>query len=122
MLARITVNAGIATAVHLAEGDGTDLVKENEQLKHELELQQPANPVLPETSELIFASIAFIVLFVLMRQYAYPGIRKAMDARTQRIRDNLDSAEKAKGEAESILADYQRQLADAKNESNRIIE
>ena len=45
-----------------------------------------------------------------------------MDARTDRIRTNLDDAERTKGEAQSILDEYQRQLADAKNEANRIIE
>jgi F-type H+-transporting ATPase subunit b len=45
-----------------------------------------------------------------------------MEDRTQRIRDNLDEAEKTKNDAQSILDEYQRQLADAKNESSRIIE
>ena len=86
------------------------------------ELQKPSNPILPDTSELIIAFAAFVILFLAMRQFAFPAVKKAMDARTERIRESLDSAEKAKTDAESILADYQRQLADAKNEANRIIE
>jgi F-type H+-transporting ATPase subunit b len=45
-----------------------------------------------------------------------------MLARTDRIRDNLDEAEKAKSDAQRVLEDYQLQLADAKSESSRIIE
>jgi F-type H+-transporting ATPase subunit b len=45
-----------------------------------------------------------------------------MDARADRIRASLESADKAKTDAESILSEYQHQLADAKNEANRIIE
>jgi F-type H+-transporting ATPase subunit b len=45
-----------------------------------------------------------------------------MDARAERIRRTLDQAEEAKDEAQSILEQYRAQLADAKNESARIIE
>ena len=45
-----------------------------------------------------------------------------MDARTERIRDDLSAADTAKSEAEQILEEYKEQLADARNESARIIE
>jgi F-type H+-transporting ATPase subunit b len=83
---------------------------------------QPANPILPETSEIVWGSIAFVVLLVVLIKFALPPVRAAMDARTERIRKNIDEADQVKAEAESILADYQRQLADARNESARIIE
>ncbi len=80
------------------------------------------NPILPETSELFYAAFAFLVLLALMYKFAFPAVQKAMDGRTQRIRDNLDEAERTKAEAQRILEEYQRQLADAKNESARIID
>jgi F-type H+-transporting ATPase subunit b len=80
------------------------------------------NPILPETNELVYSIISFVVLCVLFKMFGYPAVKKSMDNRTQRIRNNLDEAERAKDEAASILAEYQRQLADAKTESNRIIE
>ena len=45
-----------------------------------------------------------------------------MEQRTERIRNSLDEADKAKADAESLRADYQRQLSDARGESARIIE
>jgi F-type H+-transporting ATPase subunit b len=45
-----------------------------------------------------------------------------MNARTERIRNDLDSAEALKAEADTVLADYRSQLAEAKTESSRIIE
>ena len=45
-----------------------------------------------------------------------------MDARTERIRSDLDAAESQRTEADTLLAEYRAQLADAKNESSRIIE
>jgi len=57
-----------------------------------------------------------------MWKFAYPAVRKTMNDRTERIRTNLDNAERVRTEAETILEDYQRQLNDARSEANRIIE
>ena len=83
---------------------------------------KPGNPILPDTNELIWGTVSFLILFILMRQLAYPMVRKAMEARTERIRQNLDDAERLKTEAQTILDQYQAQLNDARNEANRIIE
>src|SRR3954470_4042685 len=86
------------------------------------ELTKPQNPILPETNEIVWSIISFGLLVVLLWKFALPPLQKAMAARTERIRTNLDDAERVKGEAQGILDEYQRQLADARNESNRIIE
>ena len=80
------------------------------------------NPIVPELNELVYSLIAFAVLALLFKKFAYQPVKKGMEARTERIRKDLDQAEKAKSEAESILDEYKKQLADAKNESNRIID
>ena len=80
------------------------------------------NPILPEANEIIWGGLSFLVLFVLMVKYGYPAITKSMDARAERIRGDLDEAARARTEADTVLDDYRRQLADARNESNRIIE
>jgi F-type H+-transporting ATPase subunit b len=80
------------------------------------------NPILPATNELIWGGISFLVLFVLMAKFLFPAIKKTMDARADRIQGDLDDAQRVRTEADTILAEYQRQLTDAKNESNRIIE
>ena len=84
--------------------------------------QQAKNPILPEANEIIWGSLAFIVLLIGMWKFAFPAVTTMMNDRTERIRRNLDDAERVKGEAQSILEEYQRQLADAKSEANRIIE
>ena len=84
--------------------------------------QEAPNPILPATNELIWGSLSFVVLFFLLSRFAFPAIRKSMDGRAERIRSSLDEAEQTKVEAQSILSEYQAKLADAKNESARIIE
>jgi F-type H+-transporting ATPase subunit b len=83
---------------------------------------QSKNPIAPSGAEIAWGLVWFIVLFVILWKFAYPAVKKMMDARTERIRNNIDEAQKVRDEAEQILGDYQRQLADARNESNRIIE
>lgn len=84
--------------------------------------QESPNIIRPETNEIIYGGLAFLIVLVGLRFFAYPAVKKGMDDRTERIRGDLDQADRAKSEASGVLQDYQRQLADAKNESNRIIE
>jgi F-type H+-transporting ATPase subunit b len=86
------------------------------------ECNEAPSPILPATDELVWGSISFILLVILMRKFAYPAIKKGMEARTERIRADLDAAENAKSEATGVLDGYKAQLADAKAEAGRIIE
>ena len=86
------------------------------------ESQQAPNPILPSGNEMIWGIGAFLVVLFFMWKFAYPAVKKTMEARTERIRTNLDDAERVRTEAEGILEEYQRQLNDARSEANRIIE
>ena len=80
------------------------------------------NPIVPEMNELIYSLIAFIVLIVLFKKFAFKPVQEGLQARTQRIRDDLEKAEKAKTEAEGVLADYKKQMGDAKAEADKIMD
>jgi F-type H+-transporting ATPase subunit b len=84
--------------------------------------QEAPNPILPATNELLWGALAFIVLFGLFAWKGVPAVKGAMDARAQKISDSLDEAEQAKTDAEGVLAEYQRQLADARTEASRVID
>jgi len=79
-------------------------------------------PILPATNEIVWGAISFVLLFGVLGKFAYPAIKKSIEERTEKIRNSLDDAEKAKVDAEGVLAEYNRQLADARAESARIIE
>lgn len=119
----------LAGAASAQEEGGDHLSHESEECIEILEhggkpadCHEAPSPILPATKEVVWGAISFTVLFVLLAKVAYPPIKKGMQARTDRIRENLDDAERVKTEAATILEEYQRQLADARNESNRIIE
>jgi F-type H+-transporting ATPase subunit b len=84
--------------------------------------QKAPSPILPATNELVWGIISFAVLVFLLGRFAYPTLKKGMDARSDRIRNSIDEAERTRAEAQTILDEYQRQLADAKSEAARIIE
>jgi F-type H+-transporting ATPase subunit b len=84
--------------------------------------QEAPNPLLPETNEIIWGSLGFIVVFIGIWKFGLPQIRGAMNARTEKIRGDLQAAEDQRSEADQVLADYRAQLNDAKTEAGRIIE
>jgi len=84
--------------------------------------QKAPSPILPAPAELFWGSLSFIILFGLLSKFAYPGIKKGLENRAEKIRTSIDDAEKAKTDAQQILEEYQRQLNDARTESARIIE
>jgi F-type H+-transporting ATPase subunit b len=84
--------------------------------------QEAPSPILPELNEIIWGTFAFLILLGILWKFALPPVRDMMKQREDRIRGDLERAEQAKAEAEGVLAEYQRQLADARNEAGRIIE
>ncbi len=78
--------------------------------------------LLPPFNELIAGIIAFAIVFFFMWRWAVPAINRSLEQRQAAISGQIEDAEKAKAEAESLLADYKAQLAEAKAEGNRIID
>lgn len=80
------------------------------------------NPILPATDEIVWGTISFLVIFFLLAKLALPAIKKGLDARSEKIQGDIDAAESARTEAQSLLADYQAQLANSRSEANRILD
>jgi F-type H+-transporting ATPase subunit b len=81
-----------------------------------------SNPILPSANELLWGSIAFIIVFLLLVKFAFPNAAKALKDRTDKIRGDIEFAEKDREEAARMLADYRAQIAAAREESTRILE
>lgn len=78
--------------------------------------------VLPDPVELYAGIVAFGIVFYFIWKWAWPTINKTLEQRQAALVGQMEEAEKAKGDAESLLADYQAQLAGSKVDAARIIE
>jgi F-type H+-transporting ATPase subunit b len=84
--------------------------------------QDAPNPLLPETNEIIWGVVGFAVVFFFVAKFGLPQIKGAMNARTEKIRNDIETAEAQREEADSLLAEYRAQLNDARAEAGQIIE
>jgi F-type H+-transporting ATPase subunit b len=84
--------------------------------------QEAPNPLLPETNEIIWGIVGFSVVFFFLAKFGLPQIKGTMNARTEKIRTDLQTAESQREEADSLLAEYRAQLNDARSEAGQIIE
>src|SRR5919106_1100973 len=102
--------------------------------EEETQTEQPVeeeehNPILPEADELIFGSLAFLLVFVVLARYAFPRLNQGLKQREEKIRGDLERAEEARGEAGRIIEESRRTadsmrrdlLAKAEDESRAVV-
>ncbi len=66
-------------------------------------------------------TLLFIVLVIFLKKYAWKPILSAVEDREEGIKNALASAEKAKAEMESLNADNERVLLEAKQERDKLL-
>ncbi len=60
-----------------------------------------ASILLPALPELIWGSLAFLIVLGVLVKFAFPTLKKTMADRQDKIREDLEGAESAKAEAEA---------------------
>ena len=70
----------------------------------------------------IWTFVAFMVLLVLLAKFAFKPIADALDRRGETIKKSIEEAEKQRADAKKLMEDYQKQVAAARTEANKIIE
>ena len=80
------------------------------------------NPLIPHTSEIIVGTVAFSLLFFVLRSKVVPMFEKAFTARTEAIQGGIERAEKAQLEAQRALSQYNEQLSKAREEAQTLRE
>ncbi|NNC38649.1 MAG: F0F1 ATP synthase subunit B [Hyphomonadaceae bacterium] len=63
-----------------------------------------------------------IIIALLMSKGIHKMMAKALDARAEGIRENLDEAKRLREEAQALLASYQRKQAEAEEQAKNIVE
>lgn len=64
--------------------------------------------------QLFWLLVTFVVLYGLMKWIAVPRVGRVIDARRDKLEGDLNRAGRLKDEAESVLAEYQRTLTEAR--------
>ena len=75
------------------------------------EVKAAPNPIAPTPKEALWSAGSFIVLFVILRYFLFPKLKKGMDARYADIRSDIEGADTVKADAQSAVADYEKALA-----------
>ena len=80
-------------------------------------------PLIPEKwPEIIVGVVFFLVMWWVVAKKIVPVFEKTYEQRTAEITGGIEKAEKAQAEAAAALAEYQQQLASAREEAGRIRE
>lgn len=66
--------------------------------------------------------LAFVIVLLILWKKLFPPIVAALDRREQTIRKSLEAAERAKSEAQAMIAQHEESLEKARSEARAIIE
>ncbi|WP_214370101.1 F0F1 ATP synthase subunit B [Pseudonocardia sp. H11422] len=78
------------------------------------------NPLLPHTIEIVVGTIAFLLLFYVLKKTIFPQFEKIYAERTDKIEGGLKRAEETQEEANRLRQQYEEQLAGLRAEAARI--
>lgn len=70
----------------------------------------------------IWTTVTFILVALLLYKFAWSKIIKALDERAQRIEENIRRAEELKEESEKKYLEYQEKISNARAEAQEIIQ
>ena len=76
--------------------------------------------LVPSLPDLLWGTIAFVVVLIVVWKLVLPNVTKALDARAEAIQGGLKKAEEAQAGAQKALEQYNAQLAEARAEAGRI--
>jgi F-type H+-transporting ATPase subunit b len=78
--------------------------------------------VSPAPGLMIWTLVIFFLTFLLLRAKVFGPIAKAIEDRRAAVRENIESAERSRDEAQKLLEEYKEQLAQSRHEASDIIE
>jgi F-type H+-transporting ATPase subunit b len=78
--------------------------------------------VKPGIGLMVWTLVVFGATMILLAKLAFPRITEALDKRQKEIEDSIDSAQHTREEAEKLLAEYRERLAEARSQSDEIVQ
>ncbi len=73
------------------------------------------------STQLFWLAICFVGLYLIMWKLVLPRFAEVVEARQNRIDDDLARARKSTQEAEEVLAAYEKALADARSQAHELV-
>jgi F-type H+-transporting ATPase subunit b len=77
--------------------------------------------VSPSLGLMIWTLLAFGITLYLLNKLAFPRIAEALDRRRRAIEESIDSAQRAKEEADALLDEYRARLREAREQAEDIV-
>jgi F-type H+-transporting ATPase subunit b len=77
--------------------------------------------ITPGLGLMVWTLVVFIITMLLLRRFAFPAIRTALDRRQKSIEDAIDTAERTRVEADALLAEYRERLKEARGQAEEIV-
>src|SRR5262249_6184526 len=72
-------------------------------------------------SQIFWLTLSLVLLYVLMWKFALPRIGSILEARRNRIAEDLAAAQRHKDESDTALAAYEKALADAHSRAQTLV-
>ncbi len=70
---------------------------------------------------MIWTIIFFLIVFFVLRKYAFASIQKLIDDRRDAIKRSLEAADEARDEAQRLLEEHRKLLAEARGQGEAIL-
>ncbi len=70
--------------------------------------------------QLVWLTITFAALYLVLARLVLPRIARVLEARQDRIADDLDQADKLRGDSETVLAEYEAALGEARDKAHAL--
>lgn len=80
------------------------------------------NPLVPQLYDIVWSTVAFVVILLVFWKFVIPRYNKILDERTEKIEGGIERAEAVQAEAEETRAKYRAQLSEARTEAGQIRE
>jgi F-type H+-transporting ATPase subunit b len=78
--------------------------------------------VSPNVGVMLWTLVAFGITVVLLARLVFPRISEALAKRQKAIEDSIDSAQRTREEAETLLGEYRQRLHEARAQSDEIVQ
>jgi F-type H+-transporting ATPase subunit b len=84
--------------------------------------EENPNPLVFKTDLAIWTFVVFLLLFFVLKKFAWGPISESLDRREHHIAENIEAAKRTHEDAKHLLAQYEKQLAGAADQVRAMLE